>query len=435
MVNGFEAGYPGFTQQFCPLAAPARACFLLMKIYTRPTNWLLVSLASCTLLCSSCGQKQAVAAEPPAAKQPVPQPQPVPAAQPVVPAAQPASNNDQRVAAIFSSNHADKSLDEKLPALEDFISSRITEKGFSVISREVTVGALSSLQKDSKQTSVEQMLNSSSSVLRLAQMLGANYIVMATISSYGTDKQTSDAYDVKTTTVIQNLRVSYKILDGLRGGTLAGDAFKLSNTNRYTANSHTESSDVVNDLLDQSSVKIAESVGAKVIKAPSTASALAEFTVTCGMQDLVNVPLAVPRVALTENNTLIVDKSSMLPVEALNVMVELDGTGIGSTPGKFKVPSGLHNLRLRRDGFKDYEGTITVYQGQVFNVALQMTDAGYQRWKDNTAFLNSLENGRKLNDAEAEKLRGEAQKFRQSGNMVNVKVDTKDNVKVYKSIY
>ena len=65
-----------------------------------------------------------------------------------------------------------------------------------------------------------------------------------------------------------------------------------------------------------------------------------------------------------------------------------------------------------------------------------MTDAGYQRWKDNTAFLNSIENGKKLTDAEAEKLRGEAQMLRQSGNLVNVKVDTKENIHpIYKSIF
>ena len=96
----------------------------------------------------------------------------------------------------------------------------------------------------------------------------------------------------------------------------------------------------------------------------------------------------------------------------------------------------MHKLRLRRDGFKDFEGTITIYQGQTFNVALQMTDAGYQRWKDNTQFLNSIENNKKLTAAEAEKIRGEAQRLRQSGNMVNVKVDTKQNSgAIYKSIF
>ena len=396
----------------------------------------LAFVAVVSLLVAGCERKKAVAAEStPPAKPQAAEPAAPAAAQPVaVPGADSAAE-DRRVTAIFSANHADKSLDEKLPALEDFISSRIAEKGFSVISREVATDAVSALLKDSKQTGIDQMLNNNASVLRLAQMLGANYILMASISSYGTEKQTSDAYDVKTVNVNYNLRVTYKILDGVQGGTLAGDTFKASSTKRFTENSRSESTDIVNDLLDQASVKIAESVGSKVIKRVVASSKLAEFSVACGMQDLAQLPTGVPDVRLTENNTVVIGKERV-PVLALNVAVELDGAGIGSTPAAFKVPPGLHKIRLRRDGFKDYEGTITVYQGQTFNIALQMTDAGYQRWKDNTAFLNSIENGKKLTDAEAEKIRGEAQMLRQSGYKVDIKVDTKENVHpTYKSIY
>lgn len=357
------------------------------------------------------------------------------AAQPVVVAVPDSANDNRRMTAIFSANRdSEKALDEKLPAFEDYISSRITEKGFSVISREVATDAVSALLKDSKQTGIDQMLNNNSSVLRLAQMLGANYILMASISSYGTDKQTTEAYGVKTVNVTHTLRATYKILEGVQGGTLTGDTFKVSSTKRYTENSRSESTDTINDLLDQASVKIADSAGTKVIKTVVASSKLAEFSVACGMQDLAQLPLGVPDVRLTESNTVVIGKER-IPVLALNVMVELDGAGIGSTPATFKVPPGLHKIRLRRDGFKDYEGTITVYQGQTFNVALQMTDAGYQRWKDNTAFLNSIENGKKLTDAEAEKIRGDAQRLRQSGYRVNIKVDTKEGVKHYKSIF
>ena len=368
----------------------------------------LVLIAVVSLLVAGCEKKKAVAAEstPPAKPQtaePV-APAPAPAAaQPVAVPAADLSGDNRRMTAIFSANHADKILDDKLPALEDFVSTRITEKGFSVISREVATDAVSALLKDGKQTAIDIALNNNASALRLAQMLGANYIIVATISTYGTDKQTTEAYDVKTVAVTTTLRVSYKILDGVQGGTLGGDTFKVSSTKRYTENSRSESTDTINELLDEASIKIAESAGTKVIKTVVASSKLAEFSVACGMQDLAQLPASVPDVRLTENNTVMSGKER-LPVLALNVMVELDGAGIGSTPAAFKVPPGLHKMRLRRDGFKDYEGTITVYQGQTFNIALQMTDAGYQRWKDNTAFLNSIVTGQKLTDAEAEKI-------------------------------
>ena len=400
---------------------------------------LLAFIVSFALLLTGCGEKEVNAAEvPKEAAPPKTEPQPV-AAQPVVVAAPDSANDNRRITGIFSANHADKALDDKLPSFEDCISSRITEKGFSVISRQAATAAVSALLKDGKQTEIDKMLENNAPVLRLAQMLGANYIMVASISSYGTDKQTTEAYGVKTVNVTYTLRVTYKILDAVQGGTLAGDTLKVSSTKRFTENSRSESTGTIDDLLDEACGKIAESVGNKQIKTVNPSSKLAEFSVACGMQDLAQLPVSVPDVRLTENSTVMIGKER-IPVLALNVMVELDGAGIGSTPAAFKVPPGLHKIRLRRDGFKDYEGTITVYQGQTFNVALQMTDAGYQRWKDNTAFLNAIENGKKLTDAEAEKIRGEAQMLRQSGNLVNIKVDnkmdTKENVThIYKSIY
>ena len=45
-------------------------------------------------------------------------------------------------AAIFISNRAGAALDEKIMALEDFITARITDLGFQVLSRETVADAL-----------------------------------------------------------------------------------------------------------------------------------------------------------------------------------------------------------------------------------------------------------------------------------------------------
>ncbi len=268
-----------------------------------------------------------------------------------------AETGDARKAAIVVANRADKSLDDKLGTFEDFITSHITEKGFTVISREVATDALSSLKKDSKVTDADQLLSDNSSVLRLGQLLGVDYLILASISSYGSDKRATDAYGEKTVNVIHNLRVTYKILDATHGGTLASDTIKTSKTIRYSDTASEVDSDLINGLLDDAGEQVAASVGKKDIKVVSLSKDQVEFSIACGMQDL----------ALTD--------------------------------------------------------------GQKLKVALQMTEAGYQRWKDNTAFLAALENNRKLTDAEAEKVRGIAQMFRQSGYKVDVKSDVKVDVK------
>jgi hypothetical protein len=335
---------------------------------------------------------------------------------------------EARKAAIFVANHADKSLNDKTATLEDFISSRITEKGFSVISREVTTDALSSLVKGSKVTDADQLLSDNSTALRLAQMLGADYLIVASIGSYGSDKKTVDAYGVKSVNVIHNLRVTYKILDGNTGGTLAGDTLKVSRTVQSTSNASEDAGDLINDLLDEASEKVAESVGKKDIKVVTASKDQVDFSIACGMQDLANVPMSIPDVRISDDNRVFVGKDK-LPVEALDVTVELDGVVIGSAPGSFKAAPGLHKLRLSREGFVPWERTMNVAPGLKLKVALQMSEAGYQRWKDNTAFLQMLEDDRKLTDAEAEKIRGIAQMFRQSGYKVDIKEDIKVDVK------
>ena len=332
-------------------------------------------------------------------------------------------------AAIFVANHSDnKALDRKLSTFGGFISSRITEKGFSVISQEVATDALHSLLKDSKQTEADQLLSNNSSALRLAQTLGADHIVVASISSYGTENRMVDAYSVKTATTIYTLRVTYKVLEGVQGETLAGDTFKVSREIRSTENSKTESTNLINELLDEASVKIADSVSTKEINTVSAAPKLVQFSIACGMQDLAQLPVSIPDVRLTADNTLVIEKGKV-EVQSLDVTVELDGTVIGSAPGTFKAAPGPHKLRLTREGFKDWERPINVVGGEQLKVVLQMTEAGYQRWKDNTTYLdtllNSLEVGKTLEDADVKVLEGEAQMLRQSGYKVDIKYDEK----------
>ena len=106
---------------------------------------------------------------------------------------------------------------------------------------------------------------------------------------------------------------------------------------------------------------------------------------------------------------------------------------VGTTPARVKLAPGLHKLRLTREGCKDYEATISAEAGMQLAPTLQLTEAGYARWKDMRSFLQGLDNGRKLTDAEVKVLEGKAQELRQSG--VMIKVDTKEGTKIYKSLY
>ena len=391
------------------------------------------------------------------------------------------TDQPQRKAAIFVDNRAGKAFDNKVPLLEDFITSRVTEQGFSVLSREVLINAFkdystveskvsgtnvpeSKLEQqlsddvyalkmmqaigemffdsfkgipteepkvsapEAPPVNLDQQLSRNSSALRLAQMMGADYIIAASITSFGMEKKAFEGYGVKTINLIHNLRVSYKIHEAVQGGSLVADTVKVSKTTRFTEGSHTEDSDMINELLDEASIKVAESLSKKRIVPPPPKPDLVEITVACGMQDLAQLPVSIPDVRLTKDNTVVIGENK-LEVQLLDVTVEFNGTVIGSAPGTFRTPPGLSKIRLSREGFRDWDRTINVMAGQKLKVTLQMSDAGYARWKDNTAFLQKLKNGEKLTDAAVKAIEGAAQMLQQSGYKVDVKGDVKLDVK------
>jgi hypothetical protein len=148
------------------------------------------------------------------------------------------------------------------------------------------------------------------------------------------------------------------------------------------------------------------------------------------MTDPRQQPILVSALGISADNHVIMTNPPVA-VQPLDVTVELDGIAIGSAPGAFQAYPGLHKMRLSREGFDAWERTVNIYDGQTLRVALQMSAAGYARWADTTAFLATLDNRRKLTDAEVEKINGLAKFYSES----HYRVDTKENFKINRSLY
>ena len=65
-------------------------------------------------------------------------------------------------------------------------------------------------------------------------MMNADYLIVASISSFGTEKKKFKGYGVETVTLVTNLRASYKILEGSQGSALAADTIVASKSERFT---------------------------------------------------------------------------------------------------------------------------------------------------------------------------------------------------------
>ncbi len=281
-------------------------------------------------------------------------------------------------------------------------------------------------------TKLDQALSDNTSALRLAQNLGADFILIPSLTTYGTEKKTYNGNGISTINVTHTLRVSCKIVEAGAGGALKGDMVTASKTIRQTGDLQVDSSEVVNELLDDAAGQLADSLVRTAGSLPTEVAKdkQVNFSIVCSMTDIKDQPITVPDVQVTADKR-VVKTNAPIEVQPLDVTVELDGIAIGSAPGTFQAFPGLHKLRLSREGFKDWERTANIYAGQKLRVALQMSDAGFARWQENMAFLQLLQDDRKLTDAEAKKIEGIAKFWSES----HYRVDTKENVKIYKSLY
>jgi len=336
--------------------------------------------------------------------------------------------------ALFVDNRAGADFDSDVTVLEGFLAGRISGAHVRVLSREMILDSLKDFAAGATSTSetpgqeLDRILSDSTSALRLARDLDADYILLATLASYGTETRAYAGEQVQTVNNIHTLRVSYRLAEADRGGEVGGGTVVASKTLRQSDGLQVESSEVIHQLLDEAAAKVASSFLAKQSSLPAVAKndSRVRVTLQCSITDFAQLP----NVGLTRDNEVVLGEGHA-EATVSGVSVEVNGITVGSAPATLEVPPGLNKLRLTRVGFKPYERTVNFYEGQTLTVPLQMTDEGYARWKDVVAAYTALENNRKLTDAEVEVLQGYAQTLRQSG----IKVDTKEGLKFYRGVY
>jgi hypothetical protein len=337
--------------------------------------------------------------------------------------------------AIFVANRAEADLNEQMSIFEDMITSQVTDLGFEVISREVVVSATGDLLKRARKNDLDTLLDDQTSSLRLAQNLGADYLLFASFMGLDQENRSVNAYGVNYDNHTYTLRGSYRILDGNTGGSLTAGMVEPSRTIQQTKHSHTTTTGLIRELLAKASKEMASNLEQKNkqgrIREVDVAKDRVEFQIGISLSD-VNFPQAeIDR----DGNVKIT--ANQATVEPLAVTVELDGFSIGTTGrdylNAFKAAPGLHRIRLIRDDLVPFERMINIHEGMQLNIAMQLNDEGLRRWHEKTKVFNELMQKTKLNDAEVELLRARAQELRQSGYKVDIKVDTDEAITIKKT--
>jgi hypothetical protein len=338
------------------------------------------------------------------------------AAEPAAPAAAPAAAvaPAARKVAIFVKNQAGVACQDKSTVLESALSSRLGSSDFQVISR-----------SDVVDTPTDQ-----AGALRMGQQLGADFVLIATMNSFAANESKFQDEQMSFVTVEYVLQTTFKVLDGASGGAVAGDDVETTKKLKFGPSVKRHDGNMLNELLRTAAAKMAASCQEKTKELKVAAAAgKVEVTIACALRDLSGTEISLEDIRVNENNQVIKGDKSF-PVEA-SASAEIDGVLMGTTPAKIKLAPGLHKLRLTRVGCEDYVATIDAQAGLQLSPTLQLTEAGYARWKNLRAFLTTVDVTRKLTDAEVKVLEGYAQQLRQSGVMIkeDVKVDVKQDVK------
>ncbi len=273
-------------------------------------------------------------------------------------------------AAIFVQNRAGNDFQDKVDTFKDLITARLTEKGFAIIDKndvlakfqesrnedpdvEGVIKVAVDLTKAKKtEASVEDIITDASA-FRIAQMIGVDYLIFATITSFGEEQKTfkgqGTVYSTDNAVTDQIMRLTLKVCDGAHGSTIYGDVVNATERIPQSKNLEINSSDTINKLFDTGAVLAADNISKKIenirtVKVDKGAEV--EFAVNSNVQ---------------------------------GATVELDGAAIGSAPGHFHALEGLHQLRLSKERYATWEKTVNIYSGQKLNISLELSKEGVQR--------------------------------------------------------
>ena len=357
-----------------------------------------------------------------------------------VPATATPDVHSDRKAAIFVFSREPKVGKQQVKMLEDLIAARVSSQGFEALTRDTIVDSISrSMQQPATEETtkqkeflsqlstalsapnqlekpLEEQLDDQSSIMGLAQTIGANLMVISVVESYGTEKKTfkgNDLAPVATTVISNNLLVSYRLAFAASGGSVAGDSVRVTRSWRETDGLSRETDDLLNEMFDEVAGKLAQKISAansQVKDIPTIQSANVQFNVRLVLPG--GAPLLLPTY---QNGDVQLPVSATVAADVL-----MDGVSVGAVPGGVHVTTGLHQIAVQSAGFKPWKRFVNVSEGQRFDVLMEMTPESYEKWKEVITFLSDLSRMTKLTNAEVKQMEAKADAMRQAGLIVTV---------------
>lgn len=345
---------------------------------------------------------------------------------------------EKKTVAIFVRNDSgDSSLNKYSKILESALSSRISSPDWSVVDYDLAIRNLNDylgnpnakyktqakvFKRDlESQNYADLKLFEDASGTRIAEFVGADCIMAVSVSSLGKDKRSYEGCGVKTVTETYTLRLNYTLSSSSDASSLAGGNVSVSQSFRDSDGLKIETSDIENTLFSDAAESIASDFKKKTkfqkIEPTSPQSATLNLSFAISNLDF-------PKI-VKEGEKYYVTKDIMTP-SISGVNAEIDGvlhTVELSDSANVSLSKGIHYIRINQPDIKPIEQTIFVTgkPDQKIRLNLRLSDELMQRWKADIEFFRSIVEKMKetdarveLSDAEAERLRGLAEMFKNS---------------------
>ena len=322
-------------------------------------------------------------------------------------------------------NVDDRELSKNLASIESTFSGAISNLGINLIIPKTIVQSSGS-DKSNDQT-LPELASQDSSNLRLSQNLNSDYFLRVGIGLYSVEskKFADKSLDLAFETEIHSINVSYSLHRSYDGVTIGGNTFAVSKSVNQTVNTIKTSSNIGSLLVFEGAKKLAPLVSASL------------GAIDSGKFDRQLVKLKIAASADNKFGAFSKHPSFLAPdgqnvefIIGLTADIILDGFLVGSTPGEYQTLPGIHEVSIIRNGYKPYKRNINLINDLVITASMELTDSERKKWENDTKFLYELDRDNSLTEAEIMNIIQKAKSLEKNGYVFDVRVDTKEGIKV-----
>ena len=282
------------------------------------------------------------------------------------------SSELKKIAVFVQNRTRVPGMDDEVDGVRDRLATALAEiEGFAVMDSAQVADTFRryKVTADEEKTGLVPGIFTGGSVPRVAQMLGCDYIAAATIVDARAMARNIGGQPAKN----YMLRMTLKIMDAT--GASVDSVLLPAIQMPILGADGDDPMGYYQMLFDKWVAQVTPVVAQKLSRwrKPAEGQGLVAFTVSTTIDRVI---------AALESQTKGVSGEQLQELRKVvgGATVELDGAILGSAPSQFAATPGLHQIKVSRAWMEPFTGTINVQPGAVFEIALEMSAEGIEKW-------------------------------------------------------